>query len=90
MDDGAPAVPVINPTINRGPAGFLPGSDKQPVPEEAARGPSVKLREACDSRSGVAWWANGGALPRLRIDKSAQLSARSVADDLLRVHQERA
>ena len=29
IDDGSPLVPVINLTINRGPAGFLPGSDKQ-------------------------------------------------------------
>jgi hypothetical protein len=28
-DDGSPVRPVINLTINRGPAGFLPGSDKQ-------------------------------------------------------------
>jgi hypothetical protein len=29
IDDGSPVTPVINLTITRGPAGFLPGSDKQ-------------------------------------------------------------
>ena len=40
-DDGLPVRPVINLTINRGPAGSLPGSDKQAA-LEGIKNPALK------------------------------------------------